>query len=175
MLDIGFFSPIIYIWYEGGELKPPLVRLTFQPPTSAPGTIRSGAAGAQRRRTAVCRVSAPSGSHRATTGSPAPRHTRMKGGIRHHGKEGQEGGEEGGEEALGFSRTKKRGRQSPPFQLLPATGGAHPSRSPSSAFRPRPARAGSHPIARCGPPRPCPRSRVRTRCSARPAAAAAHA
>mgnify|MGYP003353487561 CR=1 FL=1 len=28
VLDIGFFSPIIYIWYEGSELKLPLVRST---------------------------------------------------------------------------------------------------------------------------------------------------
>ena len=28
VLDIGFFSTIIYIWYEGSELKLPLVRLT---------------------------------------------------------------------------------------------------------------------------------------------------
>ena len=26
MLDTIFFSSIIYIWYEGGERKPPLVR-----------------------------------------------------------------------------------------------------------------------------------------------------
>jgi len=29
VLDIRNFSTIIYIWYEGGERKPPLVRLTF--------------------------------------------------------------------------------------------------------------------------------------------------
>jgi len=26
VLDIKIFSTIIYIWYEGGELRPPLVR-----------------------------------------------------------------------------------------------------------------------------------------------------
>ena len=45
VLDIRNFSTIIYIWYEGGGLKPPLVRLTF---TSLfrTWTIRSGAEGA---------------------------------------------------------------------------------------------------------------------------------
>jgi hypothetical protein len=25
VLDMTFFSPIIYIWYEGGRLRPPVV------------------------------------------------------------------------------------------------------------------------------------------------------
>jgi hypothetical protein len=53
VLDIEIFSTIIYIWYEGGELKPPLVRLTFNLAPPAPGPSGAAREVPKRQRTAV--------------------------------------------------------------------------------------------------------------------------
>ncbi len=68
MLDSSTFSTVIYIWYEGGGHKPPLVRLTFRPHPSAPGTLKCGAEGADRRSDGGSRVSVPVGRHGSETG-----------------------------------------------------------------------------------------------------------
>ena len=47
------FSTIIYIWYEGGELRPSLVRLERQPRPSAPGPFMDRRGGATKRRATV--------------------------------------------------------------------------------------------------------------------------
>jgi len=118
VLDIENFSTIIYIWYEGGELKPPLVRLTFSASPFRTWTIRSGAKGAAAAAGGGFRVSVPGGSHRSDTGSRAPRQTRMKGGIKASWQR-KPRAERRRRRRSGnsFSRTKKRGRPSPPFQF----------------------------------------------------------
>lgn len=52
MLDSSFFPSIIYIWYEGGRHKPPLVRLTFDltlPPRGPSGAARKVPRGGGQR------------------------------------------------------------------------------------------------------------------------------
>ena len=99
MLDSGTFSTVIYIWYEGGGHKPPLVRLTFRPHPSAQGALKCGAEGADRRSDGGYRVSEPVGRHGSETGRTR-QETLMKGGINHNGEESQGREEEGSEEAL---------------------------------------------------------------------------
>jgi len=52
VLDIRIFSPIIYIWYEDGELRPSLVRLNLNltlPLQAHPGRLWKVPQGAERR------------------------------------------------------------------------------------------------------------------------------
>ena len=89
MLDTEKFRFIIYIWYEGGELMPSLVKLdklerTFPLPGKVPR-------GDERRH----RVSVPGGSH----GDARERlrsHPNMKGGITNMAKKAKGGKKKAG-------------------------------------------------------------------------------
>src|SRR4051812_5765837 len=120
VLDIRNFSTIIYIWYEGGERKPPLVRLTFN--------LALSHLDHQERR-GRCH----SGGGRRIPSERARRQPR----IGHRVARAKTNPDEGGDKASwqrkpralrrrrrrsgnSFSRTKKRGRPSPPFQFSAA-------------------------------------------------------
>ena len=100
VLDITIFSTIIYIWYEGGQLRPSLVRLRRSNSTSpfAPSRTqgrRRRCHSDERRR----RVSVPGGSHRSKS-ERSRSQTHMKGGIKDNGEESQGREEEGRQEAV---------------------------------------------------------------------------
>ena len=102
VLDIRKFSTIIYIWYEGGELRPSLVRLKRHLTLPHRGTEFTEAARKVPRsdeRTSG-RVSVPGGSHSVDHRSARARQTHMKGGIKDNGKESQGREEEGRQETV---------------------------------------------------------------------------
>ena len=68
MLDIGYFSTIIYILYEGGELKPPVASLITQLSPLRPQLERT-VEGPEAPSDA--RVSVPGGSHTDERGALA--------------------------------------------------------------------------------------------------------
>jgi hypothetical protein len=85
VLDIPFFSTIIYIWYEDGQLRPFLVR-------SITDDLRK--ASADRR------VNVPGGSPHRFENVGGLEETQTKGGITDNGEESQGREEEGRQETL---------------------------------------------------------------------------
>ena len=113
MLDIRLFSSIIYIWYEGGELRPHLVRLTgakkldLAPPHQNRLSLALTFTQPDHRRAegTQTREATASGEHaRRQSLDRVPRvvsqYTHMKGGITDNGEESQGREEEGRQETL---------------------------------------------------------------------------
>ena len=85
VLDIQFFSTIIYIWYEGGQRRPFLVRSVIRTTSAA--------------ESADGRLSVPGGSQ-PELDSRGLKKTQTKGGITDNGEESQGREEEGRQETV---------------------------------------------------------------------------
>ena len=111
VLDIQLVSAIIYIWYEGGKLRPPLVRLL-------------NSASPLPQTDLVIRREVPE----ATSGMLA-RITHTKGWIRDNGEESQGREEEGRQETVSRPHPSKKGAAVAPFstysQFLPRSFQTH--------------------------------------------------
>jgi hypothetical protein len=158
VLDSGTFSAVIYIWYEGGERKPPLVRLTFRPHPSAPGTLKYGAEGADRRSDGGDRVSVPDGSHGSRTGR-ARQDNPDEGGDKAQWQRRPRAGRRRQRRSVKLTSParKKGGGRRPLFNFQPLRVPA--GHRPNSSSRPTRSRDESHPTARSDRRRPC-RSRL---------------
>jgi hypothetical protein len=109
VLDIKKFSSIIYIWYEGGKLRPALVRLRIgQPcPFAAVAELNRNAGFRSRFASGRCPEATGADDRRACQAAAAlkivsalARETHMKGGITDNGEESQGREEEGRQEAV---------------------------------------------------------------------------
>ena len=158
MLDTLVFSSIIYIWYEGGRLRPPVV-----------GCFGAGSLLSDhlpRRKNGEEEGSEEEGN-------------QEEGNQEEGCQEGsEEGCQEGWEEALSSSRFRKEGARNRPLFFVRWTAvGLSPRTArltrAAGLCRPTHASAGSRRRAAVGPRPPCRRSPSRTRCSGRRVAVAA--
>jgi hypothetical protein len=109
VLDIKKFSSIIYIWYEGGKLRPALVRLSsVRPrPFAAVAELNRFTGSRSRFVSGRCPEATSADDRRACQAAAAlyvvsalARETHMKGGITDNGEESQGREEEGRQEAV---------------------------------------------------------------------------